>query len=340
MAENRAEDWPEPRDVYDYERGETVEGAFLAALARGRLHHAWLLTGPEGMGKATFAYRAARRLLGAKPDPAYGLLGSNPTDPENRLIAAHSHPDLMTLERAVEDGKTKKYISVDDARALPGFFHMAPSRGPYRVAIVDAVDDMNVYAANALLKTLEEPPERGVLLLVSHAPGRLVATIRSRCRRLAFQPWPTEGVADFVRRRAGLADDEADAVAALAKGAPGQALRLAEGQALALDATARGLVLGEPAPDNELLALADSFRGQAGQRLFDLFFERLAEALRVVATQSRVDPGYAARLAELWDKVAAAPGEADAINLDRADVFWSLLAELKALRAQAPVEAA
>ena len=335
-----AEDLPQPRDVYDYERGEAVEGAFLEALDRGRLHHAWLLTGPEGVGKATFAYRAARRLLGAKPDPANGLLGSSPDDPENRLIAAHSHPDLMTLERAVEDGKTKKYISVDDARALPGFFAKAPSRGPYRVAIVDAADDMNANAANALLKTLEEPPERGVLLLVSHAPGRLVATIRSRCRRLAFQPWPTDAVADFVRRRTGLADEEAIAVAEMAKGAPGRALRLAESHALDLDDVARALVLGGAPAENELLALADSFRGQAGQGRFELFLERLAEAIRMAATQARLDAGYAARLAEFWDKVADAPGEADAVNLDRADMFWTLLAELKALRAQAPVEAA
>ncbi|HWE46128.1 MAG TPA: DNA polymerase III subunit delta' [Caulobacteraceae bacterium] len=335
-----AEDLPAPRDVYDYERGDQVEGAFLEALARGRLHHAWLLTGPEGVGKATFAYRAARRLLGAKPDPAFGLLGSSPDDPENRLIAAQSHPDLMTLERAVEDGKTRKYISVDDARALPGFFAKTPSRSPYRVAIVDAADDMNANAANALLKTLEEPPERGVLLLVSHAPGRLVATIRSRCRRLAFAPWPTEAVADFVARRAGLAEEDAHAVAQMAKGAPGRALRLAEGHALEFDGIARDLVLGAPPADNELLALADSFRGQAGQGRFELFLERLAEALRLAATAPRRDPAYASRLAEFWDKVADAPGEADAVNLDRADMFWTLLAELRSLRAQAPVEAA
>jgi DNA polymerase-3 subunit delta' len=333
-------DAPHPRDTFAYDGGEGVETAFTDAMARGRLHHAWLLTGPEGLGKATFAYRAARRLLGAKPDPAYGLLGSNPGDPENRLIAAHAHPDLMTLERAVEDGKTKKYISVDDARGLPGFFAKTPSRSPYRVAIVDAADDMNVNAANALLKTLEEPPERGVLLLVSHAPGRLVATIRSRCRRLAFQPWPQDAVADFVRRRGGLANEDADAVAAMAKGAPGRALRLATGQALEFDDIARSLALGAPPADNELLALADSFRGQPGQGRFDLFLERLAEALRTAATEPRQNPAYAARLAEFWDKVADAPGEADAINLDRADVFWSLLAELKTLRAQAPVEAA
>jgi DNA polymerase-3 subunit delta' len=329
-----AEDLPHPRDVYDYERGEAVEGAFLDALDRGRLHHAWMLTGPEGMGKATFAYRAARRLLRAAPDPNYGILGSSPHDPENRLIAARSHPDLMVLERAVEDGKTKRNISVDDARSLPGFFANSPSRGGYRVAIVDAADDMNVNAANALLKTLEEPPERGVLLLVAHAPGRLMATLRSRCRRLAFAPWPGDAVADFVRRRTELGDAGIDAIARMAHGAPGHALRLAASQALELDEIAMALVSGTSPPDGELLALADSFRGAAGQIRFDLFFERLAEAVRAAAVDGAAGGAAAERWANLWDRVANAPGEAEGINLDRPDVFWSLMGELKTLRAQ------
>ncbi len=331
-----ADELPHPHDVYDYEHGEAVETAFLEAWRRGRLHHAWMLTGAEGLGKATFAYRAARRLLGAKADDRYGLLGSSPDDPENRLIAARSHPDLMVLERAIEDGKQKKFIAVDDARALPGFFAKAPSRGGFRVAIVDAADDMNVNAANALLKTLEEPPERGVIFLVAHAPGRQMATIRSRCRRLVFQPWSTEAVAEFVRRRTDLEPAEAEAVAEMAKGAPGRALRLATGQGLELDAVARDIAFGDAPPENELLALADAFRGHAGQERFELFFERLAEAVRAVAGDPSTPPSLAARWADLWDKIAAAPGEADAINLDRADVFWSLLAELRALRAATP----
>jgi DNA polymerase-3 subunit delta' len=320
-----------PRDVYDYERGETVEQAFLDALARGRLHHAWLLTGPEGVGKATFAYRAARRLLGAENEPRLGLLGASPHDPVSRLVAARSHPDLMVLEREVEDGKAKKFISVDAARALPEFFAKAPSRSAFRVAIIDAVDDMNVNAANALLKTLEEPPERGVLFLVSHSPGRLMATIRSRCRRLGFQPWPVGAVAEFLRARTPLGGSEIDALAGMSGGAPGRALRLAGSEALELDETAHALVDGDPPAEAALLHLADSFRRGEGQARFELFFERLAEAVRARATGQ--GGGSVERWAALWDKLAAAPGEADAINLDRADVFWSLLAELKALRA-------
>lgn len=318
-----------PRDVFEYERGETVERAFLDALERGRLHHAWLLTGAEGLGKATFAYRAARRLLGARPDPSRGLLGASPDDPDARLISGRAHPDLMVLERAVEDGKVKKFITVDDARGLPEFFAKAPSRSAYRVAIVDAADDMNINAANALLKTLEEPPERGVLFLISHAPGRLMATIRSRCRRLGFSPWPEAEVANFLRRRAdGLDEDAVTELARMAQGAPGRALRLAGSQALEFDALARDLVDGRRPPASALVKLADSFRGAEGQARFELLFERLAEAVRARSTSR---PQHVERWADLWDRLAAAPAQADAVNLDRADVFFTHLAELEAL---------
>jgi len=327
-----AEEPPHPRDVFDYERGEVVEAAFLDALDSGRLHHAWLLCGAEGLGKATFAYRAARRLLGAAPDDRYGPLGTAPEEATSRLVSAQSHPDLMVLERQVEGGKLKKFISVDDARALPEFFAKAPSRSAYRVAIVDAADDMNVNAANAILKTLEEPPERGVLFLVAHAPGRLMATIRSRCRRLTFQPWPEAAVASFVARRAAVDGAEAAVLAGMAKGAPGRALRLAGSKALEMDDTARSLVAGDPPPQAALQHLADSFRGPEGQGRFELFFERWAEAVRARITGEGPPLRAVERWAALWDRLSGAPGEADALNLDRADVFWSALADLRALR--------
>lgn len=329
-----AEQTAHPREAYAYEGGDAPEQAFLDALARGRLHHAWLLCGPEGVGKATFAYRAARRLLGARPDDRYGLLGSAPEDHTNRMIEAGSHPDFMVLEREVEGDKVKKFISVDAARTLPEFFAKTPSQSPYRVAIVDAADDMNINAANALLKTLEEPPERGVLFLVAHAPGRLMATIRSRCRRLTFQPWSDEAVANFLRVRADLPESQLLAVAAMARGAPGRALTLASSEALVYDALAQALVEGEPPAEAELMGVVDKFRGAEGQRRFELFLERLAEAVRRRVTENR-GGGSIERWANLWDRLALAPGEADALNLDRADVFWSLVAELKAVRGAA-----
>jgi DNA polymerase-3 subunit delta' len=169
---------PHPRTVFEYAEGEAVERAFQNALERGRLHHAWLLVGPEGVGKATFAYRAARRLLGAAPSAALGVLGSRPDDPVCRQMIAQAHPDLMVLQREGLDGKPRRGIPVDEARGLPDFFAKSPATAPYRVAIIDSADDLNANAANAVLKTLEEPPERGVVFLVSHAPGALLPRLR------------------------------------------------------------------------------------------------------------------------------------------------------------------
>jgi len=160
------------------------------------------------VGKATFAYRAARRLLGAPADPAHGVLGANPDHPVSRQIIARSHPDILVIERVGEDGKPRKVIPVDDARRLAEFFSKSPASAPHRVAIVDAADDLNINAANALLKTLEEPPERGILLMISHSPGRLLPTIRSRCRRLAFPAWDEARTAAFVGERVGMSEED------------------------------------------------------------------------------------------------------------------------------------
>ncbi len=323
---------PHPRAVHGYERGERVEAAFLAALARNRLHHGWLLTGPEGMGKATFAYRAARRLLGAAADAAFGQLGASPEDPVCKLVAARSHPDLLVIERWSDDGKTRKVIPVEEARRLPEFFSKAPGLARWRVAIVDAVDDLNVSGANALLKILEEPPERGVLLLISHAPGALLDTIRSRCRRLAFRPWPDEAVAEFVRRRTEASGEDALHLARMAHGAPGQALqRLARG-GIAADEAARTLIGRLPDADlTALQALADGFRGGEGAERFAMLIERLSDQALGSAVAAATDGAReSARWAELATRLAALPAEVDGLNLDRADAFWTAIGELRA----------
>lgn len=325
-------DAPHPRETFAYEGGETVEGAFLEALQRGRLHHAWLLTGPEGVGKATFAYRAARRLLGARPDERFGLLGSSPDDPVSRQVASRSHPDLMVLEREGEDGKLRKYIAVDDARRLPEFFAKAPASAPFRVAIIDAADDMNINAANALLKTLEEPPARGVLFLVSHAPGGLIATIRSRCRRLAFPAWDEGRVTAFLQARTGMDAGSAQRLARMSRGAPGRALQMAEAGALDADAVAREILTRLPgADDAALLAVADGFRGAEGQKRFEMLFDRLQEQVRDMAVQAAAEGPSAEieRWAQAWDSLMALPRDAEAVNLDRADAFFTAIRRLR-----------
>jgi DNA polymerase-3 subunit delta' len=328
----RVTEAPHPREVLGYDGGEAVETAFQEALDRGRLHHAWLLTGPEGVGKATFAYRAARRLLGARPDAGYGLLGSDPSDPVSRQVASRSHPDLMVLELASDDGKPRKSIPVDDARKLPEFFSKAPASAPYRVAIVDAVDDMNINAANALLKTLEEPPARGVLFLVSHAPGGLLPTIRSRCRRLAFAPWSEARIQGFLAARLGRDVQDAARLAHMAKGAPGRALSMAEGGALQADAVAHEILSRLPETDEAaLLAVADSFRGAEGQKRFDLLFDRLADQIHAMAVKAVGEgaSGEIERWARAWQGLASMPREVEAVNLDRADAFFTAIGRLR-----------
>jgi len=320
-----------PRDRFDLMPDTAAETAFVEALERGRLHHAWLLCGPEGVGKASFAYRAARRLLGAAPDPARGPLGARPDDPVSRLVSAQSHPDLLVLERLVEGGKTKRNISVDQARALPEFFAKSPSRARHRVAIIDAADDLNLNAANALLKVLEEPPERGVLMLVTHAPGRLLATIRSRCRRLAFPVWSEDRLADLIARRTGVVGEAGRRAAAMAGGSPGRALALAEGPVVEADELARAWVAAETVDRAEQLAVIDGFRGAEGQARFDMLMARLIAAVRERALEA--GPGQGSRWAELWTRLSDLPDRASGLNLDKGDVLSGALADLARTKA-------
>lgn len=322
-----------PRDSSELIGCEGAEAAFLSALERGRLHHAWLLVGPEGVGKATFAYRAARRLLGARPEPELGALGAHPDDPVFRQVAGRAHPDLLVLERDDGEGRGRKSIPVDEARALPEFFSKSPGRAAYRVAIIDTADDLNQNAANAVLKTLEEPPERGVLFLVSHRPGALLPTIRSRCRRLPFPAPPADLAANWLMARAEIDVEAAHGLLKIARGAPGRALRLAAAGALDLDEQAQRLVERLPAIDEAAaLALADSFRGAEGSARFALVMDRMAAALHEVAASAALEGrGALDRRAEAWSVVSDLPGEVEAINLDRADAFFTALSRLKAL---------
>ena len=333
------DDIPHPRAAFDYQGGEAVERDFLGALERGRLHHAWLLVGPEGMGKATFAYRAARRLLGARADPRLGALGADPGDPVSRQIQARAHPDLLVLQRDPEDGKTRKGIPVDEARTLPEFFAKSPASAPYRVAIIDEADDLNPSAANAVLKTLEEPPERGVLFLISHAPGALLPTLRSRCRRLRFAPPPEADTMAWVGERAQVDEETALRLVRMGRGAPGRAWRLAIGGALAMDEAARMLLASLPRVDDKaMLALSESFRGPGGPERFELLFDRLAARIHQRLARQAADSGAAAgqgasldAWAQVWELLVELPLQAEAVNLDRVDVFGVALSRLRAI---------
>ena len=345
-----------PRDSFNLDGMDKADHAVTDALARGRMHHAWLLSGPEGVGKASFAYRIARRLLGAAPDPGQGPLASRSDDPVSRQVSARSHPDLMVLERATDDGKTRKSIPVDEARALPGFFANSPAAAPYRVAIIDAADDLNVNAANAVLKTLEEPPPRGVVLLISHSPGRLLPTIRSRCRRLALKPLDDDTVVKLQGEHApDTRPEERQALARLAEGSIGRALELSSAGSLELYREMVEVLATLPDLDMPRLhGFAERFakRGEEANAdwrslnyLFDGWLKGLARQAALSAEAAPVVPlesGLRTRLLtgasldrwlEASDKVAELFNRADAVNLDRKQtVMGSFFALQSAMR--------
>ncbi len=272
---------------------ETAEATLLDAMRAGRLHHAWLITGPDGVGKATLAYRFARFLLSGRP--AGDNLYLEPTHPTFRRVAAGSHADLSVteLQRNAKTGRMRTQIAVEDIRKINGFMALTPAEGGWRVAIVDGAEDLNQASANALLKILEEPPARAVLLLTCTAPGRLPATIRSRCRRLRLSPLPDEPMirllADYLPD---LKPDERGRLATLADGCPGRALLLAEEEGLKIAALVDKVFADLPnLPPVRALDVADALgRSETGFSTFmDLLRADLAAAVRDAA-RGQADP--------------------------------------------------
>ena len=236
--------------------GHGEAAAALARLARsGRLPHAILIGGPRGIGKATLAFRFARWLLaqadGGDTTPSADL-ALDPGHPVARRVAGGGHADLLTVERQW-DPKRKRLrgeILAEEARAVAEFFHKTAAEGGWRIAIIDGAEEMNRHAANGILKILEEPPARSLLILVSHAAGRLLPTIRSRCRRLMLQPLAEAEVAALLAlHRPDLPQPERTALARLAEGSIGRALELAESGGLALQQRLEALLAGLPRLD-------------------------------------------------------------------------------------------
>jgi DNA polymerase-3 subunit delta' len=311
---------------------EAAERTLLEAYRSGRVPHAWLIGGPPGIGKATLAFRMARFAL-THPDPAdravreATTLAVAPGHGAAGLVAAQSHPDLLVLERTVGDtGKLRTVIRVDDARKVTAFLGATAALGGWRVVIVDAVDDLNAESASALLKGLEEPPARTLFLLVSHAPGAVLPTIRSRCHRLTLRPLADEALA---KAYAAVTGEEADpAVIAAAEGSVSRALSLSDGPAFKLRRQAMALLERLPATDmRELHALADSL-SMADAGVFEIVMDSVNDWLSARLAAVAHDKAKAAQVAGIWDEVNAAARTTDTYNLDRKPLIFRAFGRL------------
>jgi DNA polymerase-3 subunit delta' len=292
-----------------------AERLFLDAHSQTRLHHAWLIEGPEGIGKSRFAKRLAAYMLGAL-GPKSTPLDADATDPVWRACAALSHPDLHYVKRELNDkGKLTQDISVDQIRALTQFFTMKPALGGWRIGIIDAIDETNKSGANALLKTLEEPPPKCVLFLINHGREPLLPTIRSRCRLLRLSV-----LSDEDCQRALEAAGAPQQAGRLAKGRPGRGIRLSTQTALAASDAARALLRSMPnIPDK--LAMSALTAATADDAALEAF---RAELFDWLADRAETHPAAA----RLWLKQARLLGDAETLNMDKAQVAAKLVAGL------------
>jgi DNA polymerase-3 subunit delta' len=319
---------PDPRANPTLLGHADAEATILDALRTGRMHHAWLITGPDGIGKATLAYRFARRLLAGRP--SVDSLALDPASPVFRRVAANSHADLLTLERVFNE-KTKRMktqIAVDDVRKINGFMSLTPAEGGWRVVVVDGAEELNPASANALLKILEEPPPRAILLLVCSAPGRLLPTIRSRCRRLRLTPLAEEAMNQLLAQYLPqLTADERGRLVTLAEGAPGRALMLAEDEGLKIALLVDKLLSDMPSiPTTRGYEIADFLgRSETGFSTFmDLIRAGVAAAVRE-SVRGRADPDQQRLVAlrpldawgELWQGLTRLQYETERFALDK-----------------------
>ena len=309
------------------------------SLRNGRMHHAWLLCGARGIGKASLAHLLVRRLLSIA-----------------ETAGIESHPDLLVLEREWDDKrkKPKAFISVENVRQVSDFFSKSAGRGGWRACIVNSADEMNINAANALLKILEEPPPRALFLLVSHRPDRLLATILSRCRRLRLDPLSEERMTQWLQRsHPGLSAQQRARLALLAEGSPGRAQALLEEGGLELYDDMMALLQGLP-KDFDMAAthtLADRLSGAGQESLYREFMqllrgllERLVRAALMPERQAQLPPGELQLLARLqpkrletwigvWEKIDPWIDAVERLQMNRKHILLLAFAQLEAAAA-------
>lgn len=351
---------PHPRETRELIGQSNAEAAFLEAYTSGRLHHAWLVTGPRGVGKATLAWKLARFLLAEPVEDGPSMFGDatppssldvSDDHPVAHRMLALSEPRLFLLRRAWDE-KTKKLksvITVDEARKLRNFFALSAADGGRRVVIVDTADEMNPNAANALLKLLEEPPERTTMFLISHQPSRLLPTIRSRCRELRCHPLAPDDMATALTNSGAEASQTPTQLAALAAGSVGEAMRLTNLAGIQTYQEIIGLFSGLPQLDrSRALRLGESVVGRGKEQqydlllgLMDLFLARTARtgaggvpaveaANGEAALMTRLSPNQHAsrQWAALQQSLGARARHGKAVNLDPAALILDMVLKI------------
>ena len=336
---------PEPRANPALYGHDAPAAALRDAALSGRMHHGWLLTGPEGVGKATLGWRYARWVLAGMP--AGETLGEAPlylplSAPLFSRVAAGAHADLRALVPNTGEKGKKVMIRVEEVRDLTRFLAMTPAEGGWRVVVIEALEAMNEQAQNALLKTLEEPPPRAVLVLTTSAPDRLLPTIRSRVRRLDLFPLEAPLMSQVLERwLPEMGEGDRAALARLSAGSPGRALALAEGEGLAMAREVEGFLARLPRPPAaEMHALADRLAAKRDGSAFVTFFALLRDSLATALRQAGRGQGAPPWLdlsprgrgladwAGLWDMLGRLADETETLNLDRKQAVLTGLSRL------------
>ena len=317
---------------------EEACSTLVHAHAAGRLHHAWLLSGPRGIGKATLAYQFAGHLQRyPETTGAPQTLGSA-DDKVTGMIRRGAHPNLLTASRPwnARDKKFMTRLTVDEVRHINAFLRSTTAMGGWRAVIVDSADDMNTSAANALLKILEEPPPQTVFFILAHSPRGLLPTLRSRCQTMSLKPLADDILRRVIARQPvmeGVEGETMDKWIALCGGSARRALELAQGEVAAMVGEFFDLVEEKQADWPKIhrlgAALAPAAKAQDYQLFIDLVFDRLAALTRTQALNDQVPMAKLASYCDIWDKVRADHEKAVYWNLDKKQVILGLYGDLR-----------
>lgn len=328
---------------------DKAEKILLDAWKNNSMHNSWLLCGLEGIGKATLAYRFARFLLSADESKkeSYSSLEISENNPVYKLTVNGAHPDLKIIERdytdtdkrkivkAIKEGealseeelktlKKSAVIKIDEVRMINEFLSKKSADNHWRVVIIDSIDDMNQFSANAVLKILEEPPAKSILLLISHNPGKLLPTIKSRCAKLVLSPLSENEVASLLRRyRPQLTEKEVKGLAAISSGSIGKALLYSDNMALRYyDDLCKLIYAKDKFKLADLLSYAETAAKDEDS------FALVQELILKFISENIANSSHTDELADVWENAIKIFNETSRLNLDKKQILINIVYEL------------